>query len=400
MFKQLAGELVRQEWEPRLQNNPQASPNPKLGLDLFKYHPVHLAGLLEAAWEARFKSARRPNSVLRGLPRPLLDLVAIERPDYGDYEIETKVIPDHLIYAYMIENTRIYEIFGRVLREFLHGERLDVPSDETQQWLRATEELFYRDTPPFFGFQLTSYVRPDIRASRRNAYYRMFGMDLTHGFDDGRPYPYEKPAAANRDFVPVFEKFLAEIWRGIINVTNTSGPRTTDDFAIADLANRLSDMLRIRRQRGNLSREEFFFVATMSWLHLTVEFNESPVVLDLKAEGENAAERLRKIGERVGLPSHARANDFFSLAEPMSRLLIAVEADVFDDSTKVKPLYAEGSPLRKDTGEIITSWSSATGRNLKADPVIVAPPARGLPAPPAGPGVPASNGTAPALVSR
>ena len=248
MFKQLAGELVRQEWEPRLQNNPKAIPNPKLGLDLFKYHPVYFAGLLEDAWAARFQSVRRPNSVLRGLPRSLLNLVAIERPDFsGNYEIETKVVPDHLTYVYMIENTRIYEIIGRVLREFLHGERLDVPSDETQQWLRATEELFYRDTPPFFAFQLTSYVRPDIRASRRNAYYRMFGMDLTHGFDDGRPYPYEKPAAANRDFVPVFERFLAEIWRGIINVTNTSGPRTTDDFAIADLANRLSDMLRIRR---------------------------------------------------------------------------------------------------------------------------------------------------------
>ena len=29
-----------------------------------------------------------------------------------------------LIYAYMIENTRIYEIFRRVVHELLHGEKL------------------------------------------------------------------------------------------------------------------------------------------------------------------------------------------------------------------------------------------------------------------------------------
>jgi hypothetical protein len=34
---------------------------------------------------------------------------------------------DHLIYAYMIENTRIYGIFRCVLREFLHGEKLGMP---------------------------------------------------------------------------------------------------------------------------------------------------------------------------------------------------------------------------------------------------------------------------------
>ena len=57
---------------------------------------------------------------------------------------------DHLIYAYMIENTRIYEIMGRVIYEFLHGEKLGAPtSPATQLWLRSTEELFYRDPPPY-----------------------------------------------------------------------------------------------------------------------------------------------------------------------------------------------------------------------------------------------------------
>ena len=34
---------------------------------------------------------------------------------------------DHLIYAYMVENTRVYEIFRRVLEEYAYGERLGVP---------------------------------------------------------------------------------------------------------------------------------------------------------------------------------------------------------------------------------------------------------------------------------
>jgi hypothetical protein len=39
---------------------------------------------------------------------------------------------------------------------------------------------------------LSNYVRPDIHATRRNAYQRMFGMDLNHGTDDNKPYPYVK----------------------------------------------------------------------------------------------------------------------------------------------------------------------------------------------------------------
>ena len=393
MFKQFAREM--RESGERNGVTPPVGPH-----ELFLYHPVQLAGLLETAWQTRFASKARPMPV-PGLPTSILQGFGMPAPhdlDNGDnYRRLGKVVFDHLIYAYMIESTRIYEIFRLVLYHFLHGERLEVPSEETQQWIRTTEELFYRDTPPFFAFQLTSHVRPDIRASRRNAYYRMFGMDLPHGFDDGRPYPYEKPAAANRDFVSVFERFLAQVWLAITNVTNTSGPRATDDWAIADLAGQLSDMLRIRRQRGNLSREEFFFVATMSWMHLTVESNESPLVKDLKAEGENAAERLRKIGGRVGLQAHSKARDFFSLADPMSRLLIAVEADTFDGPEKVKSLYAEGSPLRNDVGAIITDWSSATGRNMKAEPVVAVPVARSVPAPTA---VPASNGAVSALMTR
>jgi hypothetical protein len=384
MFRQLARDVATR---PFVSNKPQPQAS-----DLFLYHPIQLAGMLEAAWAERFQTDARRSPVPE-MPggqggseflNAILTLLCIPMPNRpsvftGDGDCRNAVVFDHLIYAYMIENTRIYEIFRRVLFEYLHGERLETPSEETQRWLRTTEELFYSDTPPFFAFQLTSHIRPNITDTRLNAYYRMFGMDLNHGTDDGRPYPYKKAAAANRDFVPTFEAFLREVWRGIVNARNQTGPNTTDDAAIADLAGRLSHMLKDRRENGNLSREEFFSVATMSWFHLTVEF-DSPIVKDLKAQGSSPAERLRAIGERVGLPAHGKAYDLFGLADPMSRLLIAIESGSLSDIANVPVLYTGGPPplppataLRNDVQAIITNWSSATGRNIKADPVTASP---------------------------
>ncbi len=399
MFRQFARDLPGSSLPPGVSDKEEL---------LFLYHPIQLAGLLEAAWAQRFQTETRRSPIPElpggqagtGFLDILLKLLCIEIPN-RDGNCRNAVVFDHLIYAYMIENTRIYEIFRRVLHEYLHGERLETPSEESQRWLRATEELFYRDNPPFFAFQLTSYIRPDIRASRRNAYYRMFGMDLNHGTDDGRPHPYEKPGAANRDFVQTFEAFLREVWRGIINANNTSGARTTDEAAIATIAERLSNMMRDRRENGNLSREEFFFVAAMSWFHLTVEFN-SPIVRDLKAEGSNPAERLRAIGERVGLPAHGRAYDLFHLADPMSRLLIAIESGSLNQVVNVPLLYRgnptanpplPSTPLRDDIQTIITYWSSATGRNIKGDPVTVSQAA--IP-----PGAMSPNGGSPATLPR
>ena len=357
---------------------------------VFLYHPIQLAGLLEAAWAERFQTDVR-RSPLPALPggqdefgflNAILTALCIPMPnrpnpfinrDGQDGHCRNAVVFDHLIYAYMIENTRIYEIFRRVLYEYLHGERLETPSERSVRWLRATEELFYSETPPFLAFRLISHVRPDIRSSRRNAYYRMFGMDLNHGTDDGRPQLYERAAAANRDFVPTFEALLREVWRGILNRNNQIGPNTTDDSAIADLAGRLSNMMKDRRENGNLSREEFFFVSTMSWFHLTVEFN-SPIVRDLKADGSNSAERLRAIGERVGLPIHGKAYDLFGLADPMSRILIAIESGTFNNVANVPLLYRDPpTQLRNDIQTIIMNWSSATGRNMKAEPVTASP---------------------------
>jgi len=259
-------------------------------------------------------------------------------------------------------------------------------SPVTLRWLQTTEELFFRDGA-FHPLSLMSQVRPDQDASRRNAYYRMFGLDLNHGADAGGPYAYTKPDAANREFVSTLEDFLREVWQGIENALNSSGANKTDDAAIANLALRLENMLNARRggtpTSGVLSRDEFVHVSTMAWFALTVQA-DTAVVSDLKAGGPSPAERLRLIGERVGIPSHARSHSYFLLAVPLATLLIEIELGTYSAPASAATLYAPGT-VRNNLQTIITHWSAVTGRDLKGPRVTVGRPA------PAMPGMPAST---------
>jgi len=336
--------------------------------------------MLELAWN--FQVNGLPNiplpplghpdnrSDLQGLPQDFTDLFPTaflnNQGASPPIQLAGTVRWDHLIYAYMIENTRIYEVFRRVVHEYLHGEQLGVPSRDSLFWLRNTEELFYTDQPPYYITHLTSQIRPDLIATRRNAYYRMFGIDLIHGKGDGQTYPYEKARVSNTDFVAIFEEFLREVWVGYANLKNTGGEKFTDDSAILNLAIRLHDMLRARRQNGNLSREEFPIVSMLGWFHLTVEFN-SPIVLDLRADASSPEQRLVKIAERVGLKVPAMAKSFFDIADPISRLLIFLETDVLPTLglPAIPGLYEDGSPIRDDILNIINHWSLTTGRDLK-----------------------------------
>jgi hypothetical protein len=177
-----------------------------------------------------------------------------------------------------------------------------------------------------------------------NAYFRIFGMDLNQGMDDNRAYPFLKPAASNVEFVTSFEEFLREVWRGIENYRNQSGPNSTDDAAISALARRLYGMLVVRRLNGNLSREEFFIVASMSWFHLT-------------------------LGCCIRPPP----------------------------PPPVPPPVPPPPAPYDDMAEIIPHWSLATGRDMKARKVTISP--RG-PAPAPGVPTPATNGYRAAVPAR
>lgn len=349
---------------------------------LFIQHPLVLTTLLETAWQKRqhdeHLSLGHPlhRSNIAPLPEywlaPLQAISGMEGPTtVSPVEAAFVVQWDHLIYAYMLENTRLFEIFRRVLQEFLYGEKLGVPTEAAQHWLRSTEELFYRDPPPYSIMAITSWIRPDMRATRRNAYHRMFGMDLNHGADDGQPYPYVKAEAYNNEFVTIFEELLREAWVAISNFGNKSGANPTDKGKIGNLASRLKDMLLARRINGNLSREEFVAVATMSWFHLTLQY-DSPIVKALRAEANSAEQRLFKVAQRVGLPAHGLSQSFFEIADPISRILILIEAkgsEIAPAITVTSNEIAQTNEIQNALNDIITHWSLITGRDMKAGKV-------------------------------
>jgi hypothetical protein len=347
---------------------------------VFKLHPLQLTRFLEEMWLMRTDPGSRPSA---SMPPPLSfeaasgiqdDLAGLPGDIYpttlsgaGGVTVPSR----HLMYAYLVENTRVFEIFRRVLEECANGERLDVPSPQGQAWLRTTEALFFSNPYPGQIAAITSAIRPDIRAVRRNAYYRLFGIDLNHGFDDGRPYPYVVPDVANREFIALFEEFLREVWRGIENYSNTSGPKPTDDAAIAELGAALADILTVRRRNGALSREEFTAVAAMSWFHLTV-MSDTPIIVDLKASATSPEERLRKLGDRVNLAPHRKSEQYFTMADAASQILLAIEARQFANPASVPALYADtpGNQVRANVMTVVAQWSIATGRDLKASRVI------------------------------
>jgi len=344
---------------------------------IFSKHPADLARLLENGWDRRLRLKEplgHPNnrSNLDSLPELLSVPDFFDPRDPDDSSPGVDVRWDHLIYAYMIENTRVIDIFRRVVFELVHGEKLGTPVTDATGWLRNTEELFFKPGAPFLIGSVDSEIRPDKRAIARNAYKRMFDMELNHGTEDGKPYPYVKADAVNSEFVSTFEEFLREVWIGITYVTATASSNPTDDAKIALLATKLFDMMRSRRQTGNLSREEFSVVAATSWFHLTLEFDTAPIITTLRAEASGTEQRLFRVAERVGLPAHGLSKHFFTIADPISRILTQIELGDFNTADAAPALYTKVSnPATPNTPEaamrqIIADWAAITGHDVKS----------------------------------
>lgn len=363
---------------------------------LFEVHPAQLVRFLEDAW-------RTP----AGLP-PLGGLPA-GAPFVGDPAIvgalqlptgmlESGVVPTspgtftppganpspivmhHLMYAYLIESTGVFEILAEVLRRVLRGESLPQLQPATLAWARSTEDLFYSDPPSVSILKLASELRPSSRVTRRNAYWRMFGMDLSHevparwsgdqgGADQWRA---EVGSGVNAGFREKLTELFRQVWLGLENRTNQTGANATDDEYVALLCTALYDMMRMRRRGGAIAREEFVSVATMSWFHLTVEV-DSPIVVDLRAEASDPAERLARLADAVGMKPATRARELFELSELLSGLLRSIELGIFNNGAGARTLYADlgaaNQALRTDMNRIIDLWQSATGERVKDRPV-------------------------------
>jgi hypothetical protein len=278
---------------------------------------------------------------------------------------------DHLAYAYVLESTRAVQILKRIVRAYRSGESLGIPSVETQRWVDATEAILFGAANPLSAWLSTSVVRPDPEAVRRNAYWRMFGLDLAFGTEDEGAPAYEKAAAANTGFTALFEELLFELWQAISNERNLVGVNKADNDRIFRIAEQLKYVLMSRRQSGLLRREELSAVAALGWAELTVAF-DTPVVQDLVAKGSSPAERLRLMGERVGMRPHSKSAAFFSMANEISVLLRHIESGFVANADLAWLLYslpssasADPRPIGVATRRVITEWAAATGKNLK-----------------------------------
>jgi hypothetical protein len=389
---------------------------------LFTYHPLQIAAIIETVW------LNRGNSPTVANPRqtsswfvpwsPTLSFSILNTGFFTGYDWSQPAPPpplpasplpsasytaplaqpgiagafpgpttkptnwDHLIYAYIIENTRIFEIFAKVLETYMFSEQLETPTPESQLFWRNLEFMIFGDAMPSMLWTTSGRVRRDEIANRMATYYWMFGIDLSHAGAIAPQHPYQKPAASNIDFISTFESFASEIWRGMVNAKNTSGANDTDATAIATLARRIYDMMATRRINGNLSREEFRAVAIMSFLHLAVLY-DSPAVVDLKASASSPEMRLQKVAERVGMTAHPKSKPFFDLAAPFSALMQSVETGKFNQPPGAQLLYWPVSSVTDMAEKVIDQYSLATGRDLKSQSVSLTHKAAtsGLPAP-------------------
>lgn len=296
--------------------------------------------------------------------------------------------PYHMIYAYLVENTRIAQIFERLLYLYMQDEKLNkattVQNKLAFQWINNTESLFFKHLSNTSYRNITSHVRQSPDATRRNAYFRMFGMDLAFGdITSTGPVNFYKAEFNNQPFIILFEKFLTEIWQAYTNARNQVGANSTDMFIITDTAQKIQEMLMSRRTTEttffnyryfNLSKEEYSSVVMMSWLFEAVSY-DSPLVQFLRCNGNTPGERLINIGNKVGLHAHAKSEGLLDIAPAMNTLLRRIELGDYNVELEARTIIESQTPGSTasipqkqaliDLLLIINNWEKATGHRIK-----------------------------------
>lgn len=307
----------------------------------------------------------------------------------------------HLIYAYLVENTRIVQIFEKLLWMNAHDEKLTKPTNSiAARWLANTENLFFKTLSNHRPRNIAGQLRPSEEASRRNAYQRLFGIDLAFGDQNNSTMNYTKGSFANSSFIALFESFLREIWQAYTNARNSSGVNTTDIQHIVDTAQKIKEALLSRRTTDlslngyadyNLSSIEYSSVMLTTWLFFIISA-DTPVVTYLGCGANTPGERLINIGQKIGLPAHKKSEPILEIAAPMAVILRSIELGSFDNGVWVDQVIRSQSGLLSGITQeqidtltslllIINNWESATGHRIKnpeaniTGTVRIAPPA-------------------------
>ena len=299
--------------------------------------------------------------------------------------------PYHLIYAYLMENTRMYQIFEKLIFLYLNDEEIGVVSasntdhQKAFQWIHNTESLFFKHLSNNNFRNITRQIRSNQEAVRRNAYYRLFAMDLA--FESGGGGEYYKAKMANSEFIFLFEQFLTEVWQAYINAKNAVGANTTDYQKLVDMVTKLREILLARRGATgtiqlsqyrfmNLSREEYASVGLFSWLYNIISY-DSPLIIFLGCQANTSAERLIKIGKKVKIEAHAKSQGLIDLSIPTATILRMIEFGTLEVPSwlqqSIESQTPTGAPIATteqslalvDMLTIINNWEKATGHRIK-----------------------------------
>jgi hypothetical protein len=326
-------------------------------------------------------------TVTPGIPTPVNATVT----SFTDINPPNNLIPPyHMIYAYLVENSRIAQIFERLLFLYLHDEKLNKATTplnrEAFQWIINTENLFFKELPNASYRNITSQVRTSLDSTRRNAYFRLFGMDLAFGdLASNATVNFQKAEFNNQPFIVLFEKFITEIWQAYTNARNQVGPNTTDLFSIVDTAQKIQEMLMSRRTTEttfnnyryfNLSKEEYSSVVMMSWFYEVVSY-DSPLIQFLRCNGNTPGERLINVGKKVGINAHSKSEGLLDIAPPMNTLLRRIELGDYNPANEAQVRSIIESQIPGSTSPIqdrqaltellliINNWEKATGHKIK-----------------------------------
>lgn len=359
------------------------SANPAIAANLlFAQHPQNLSSWLEEAWASFFLPPARGNpqdilgspapGIINGLVRPGPAAPGGRPPSGLPLPVPNQQFLWHdLIYSYLIESTGVVEVMSEVIRRILVGETLDALTVAGQQWVRSTHSLFFSEAPPFQVLPIGGLLRPEGRIARRNAYWRMYSMDLPHPLPPSsmsaisQPWKLDVGAGVNTGFRAQWTDFLRQVWQGLENRTNLSGAKSTDPSYVALLAESIRDMMRLRRRGGQLVREEAAYASMMTWFQITLA-TDTPIIVDLNATAVSPEERLIKLAQRVGMAPAPRSRELFLLALPASELMRDIELGAFATGALAAALFPiVGTPLSARATDVIDLWQSATGERIK-----------------------------------
>lgn len=315
---------------------------------------------------------------------------------YGDNVGFGDTNPYHMVYAYLLENTRMFQIFDKLITMFRQDEKLTkaglegITNTNINQLLLNTEQLFFKD----FGSNsvnanIVSSLRPGSDATRRNAYHRLLGLGLNwNNYRTNAPVEFHKAEYSNKSLIAKLELFLRGFWDAYSNASNTAGVNNTDMFNLKMVVKDLRLQLMSRRSndavfnaadygRYHLSHEEYSSVIFAAWLKYLV-LPGSPLAEYLRCDANTPGDVLVNMGNRIGLPAHTKSDALFDMADDLATFMRSVEMGFYENGTiledVVKAHTSAGNPVYQPLQEqwlnILNNWELTTGRSMK-DTIVV-----------------------------